>query len=106
MRGGSVKSKAQRQLEGRIYGSKAWKDAVKAAIARAGGKCELRLPGCTLIATEGDHVRAPRAGGAWFDLGNIRAACRHCNASRGAAEAKGGGRYPGPSRDWFAGRDG
>lgn len=52
-------------------------------IARDGGRCQLRLPGCTVVATSADHI-VPRSRGGTNDLTNLRAACRHCNSARGA----------------------
>jgi 5-methylcytosine-specific restriction protein A len=52
-------------------------------LERDGGRCGLRLAGCTVIATTADHI-VPRAAGGTNDPSNLRAACRHCNAARGA----------------------
>lgn len=46
-----------------------------------GGPCELRLPGCTGIATTLEHDIPVSQGGR---DGPIRGACAHCNAARGA----------------------
>jgi hypothetical protein len=52
-----------------------------------GGACELRLPGCTGIATTADHVIPVVAGGA---DGELRGACSFCNSSRGDGSRTGG----------------
>lgn len=51
-------------------------------IDRWGNDCWLDLPGCTGVATEDDHIIPYRHGGK-DTVGNIRRACRHCNAARG-----------------------
>lgn len=59
-------------------------DALKpVVIARDGGRCQLRLPGCTAVATTADHI-VPRSRGGLTTVGNLRAACGHCNSSRRA----------------------
>ena len=52
-------------------------------IERDGGRCQLRLAGCTDIATTADH-RIPRSRGGRTVLENLRASCSHCNYARGA----------------------
>lgn len=54
-------------------------------IARAGGICELALPGCSVTATTGDHI-LPRSAGGTNALANLRAACLPCNQRRGVDE--------------------
>ncbi len=54
-------------------------------LARDGHVCQLRLPGCTGVATHIDHVTSVGEGGAWFDPNNLRGACRHCNCARRTA---------------------
>ncbi len=44
--------------------------------------CQLRLAGCTGIATTADHI-VPRSKGGGNEMSNLRGACRHCNSSRG-----------------------
>lgn len=52
-----------------------------AVLERDGHRCQLRLDGCTVIATTVDHIRDRRIGGDGPD--NLRAACAWCNTSRG-----------------------
>ena len=51
---------------------------------RDGWRCRLKGDGCTTQATQVDHIVSPREGGAFYDPVNLRAACKACNASRGA----------------------
>lgn len=69
--------------------------------ARTQGRCAIRLPGCTGRAEALDHIIPPEEGGAWFDEGNLRGACTHCNSARSNPRSKhrNAERY-GPSRDW------
>lgn len=45
-------------------------------------QCQLRLPGCTVRATEIDH-KVPLMHGGTDDLSNLQAACGHCNRGKG-----------------------
>lgn len=60
-----------------------WDSKSKRVIARDGGMCQLRLAGCTGRATTADHV-VPRSRGGTSDMGNLVAACRHCNSVKGS----------------------
>ena len=51
-------------------------------IERDGGRCRLRLAGCTVSATTADHI-LPRSRGGRTTLENLRASCGHCNSARG-----------------------
>ena len=55
-------------------------------IARDGGRCRLRLRGCTVTATTADHI-VPRSRGGQTVLENLRASCGHCNSARGNGHA-------------------
>lgn len=59
----------------------AWTQAV---LARYGTTCQLRLDGCTGVATTGDHV-VPKSvdPSRQYDVTNGRPACRPCNSKRG-----------------------
>lgn len=82
-------------LERQVYGAH-WRNVVRPAIlARDEGICQLRGVGCTLIATQVDHIIPWRAGGSWYDEDNLRASCAPCNNAR--AERKILRR---PSREW------
>jgi 5-methylcytosine-specific restriction protein A len=75
-------------------------------LERDGWLCQIKGPGCTTIATQVDHIVPPRldgTGGAWYDPRNLRAACQHCNGSRGGVDARRRARtryLAKPSRDW------
>ncbi len=50
-------------------------------IARYGNRCWLGLPGCSVTATEDDHI-IPYSHGGKDTVQNLRRACKHCNAMR------------------------
>jgi HNH endonuclease len=67
----------------------AWRRAKAQAIAYADGVCQLcggalrpDAPKNTPWGTEVDHIRALAAGGAAYDLGNLRAVHRWCHQRR------------------------
>ena len=62
--------------------NRGWHTIRQTVLARDGHICQIALPGCTTIATAVDHIQ-PRARGGTDDLHNLRAACTHCNSSRG-----------------------
>lgn len=83
--------------------SPAWRRVRRAALERDGWVCQIRGPRCTVRATEGDHIVPLAHGGAWYDLGNVRASCKPCNAGRMMREAVGSagrGLVRRPSREW------
>lgn len=53
----------------------------RVVLARDAYRCQLKLPGCTTIATTVDHIRSREVAGDGED--NLRAACAWCNMSRG-----------------------
>lgn len=53
----------------------------KAVLTRDGHRCQLKLPGCTTIATQVDHVRPRETSGDGED--NLVASCAWCNGSKG-----------------------
>jgi hypothetical protein len=57
-------------------------DRNRRAIRLAGRPCELRLPGCTGIATSPEH-RLPRSRGGTNDPANVGAACLRCQNVQG-----------------------
>lgn len=65
------------------YKTSQWKRLRLAVLARDENRCRIRGPGCTAVATHADHIVSPRKGGQFFDPANLRAACEHCNTSRG-----------------------
>ena len=50
-------------------------------IATYGNRCWLNMPGCSITATEDDHI-VPYSHGGRDTVANIRRACKHCNAMR------------------------
>lgn len=56
-------------------------------ISAAGGRCQLRLPGCTDVATTANH-RIPRGRGGMTVRENLEASCFHCNAALGARDRR------------------
>jgi 5-methylcytosine-specific restriction endonuclease McrA len=58
-------------------GSKAWRRVRARVLERDAGVCQLRLPGCKLVADEVDHVVPSELGGALYDEDNcVRVAAR------------------------------
>lgn len=81
------------QPRGPGRGGWAWRQARKHVLERDGYRCQLRLPGCTGRAVAVDHVvplsRIRGLDPASYrqialDPQNLRAACTHCNSTRGA----------------------
>lgn len=70
-------------------GGRPWQRIRARILARDGGQCCLRLPGCTFTATVVDHV-LNRARGGSDDDGNLQAACRACNETKRRGEARAG----------------
>ena len=66
------------------YASPQWSRVRKQALERDGYRCRVHGPKCTEAATEVDHIVPWEAGGAWYDLGNLRASCSNCNKGRAA----------------------
>lgn len=66
-----------------IYRTSQWKRLRKLVLERDGYRCRIGLDGCTVRADTVDHVMPVSAGGAIFAEENTRAACKHCNSSRG-----------------------
>lgn len=50
-------------------------------IGNWGNRCWLGLPGCSVTATEDDHI-VPFSHGGKDTVANLRRACKHCNAMR------------------------
>lgn len=78
----------------------AWPKVRLLVLSRDRYECQIRGPRCTHRATEADHIVAIAEGGQRFDLDNLRAACKPCNASAGGrlgAQRK----QRTPSRDWY-----
>ena len=65
-----------------VYLTPAWKACSKRTIERAGGRCEIQLPGCKGRATTADHIVELADGGEVYDMANLQAACRSCNTAK------------------------
>jgi 5-methylcytosine-specific restriction endonuclease McrA len=84
------------------YASRAYRGARPAVLEAAGWHCQIRLPGCTWLATTVDHI-VPLDRGGTHAPQNLRAACLHCNSAGGGriTQAKRRGRVVGRrSRRW------
>jgi 5-methylcytosine-specific restriction endonuclease McrA len=64
---------------GDAYHRASFQRARRVVLAAANYRCQIRGPHCTAVATAVDHVR-PVALGGRNDVGNLRAACIHCNS--------------------------
>ena len=64
-----------------------WRRVRAKVLERDGYRCQIGYPGCTVLATQVDHVRPLSAGGAKYDPANLRASCRRCNAARPSGQA-------------------
>ena len=81
-----------------IYTSNVWRTRIRPQVlARDGYVCQIKSLRCTVEATEVDHIVAVVDGGDWYNLNNLRAACKQCNAGRGNGVRRGVGK---PSREW------
>jgi 5-methylcytosine-specific restriction endonuclease McrA len=65
------------------YAKASYRRNRKLVLAAGDYRCQLRLPGCTDVATAADHVVALKLGGG-HDLANLRPSCRHCNSTLAA----------------------
>lgn len=81
-------------LERRVYGAH-WRKVRLVVLERDGWICQIRGAGCTLDATQVDHIIPWRAGGSWYDPENLRASCARCNNARAERKVK-----RRPSREW------
>lgn len=84
-------------------GSPQWRRLRLAVLERDGWRCRIQGTGCTVTADEPDHIISRDDGGDPWDMANLRAACAHCNRSRGgkvgAAKTNSRGKYP-PALGW------
>ena len=48
--------------------------------------CRIRLPGCTGITQQADHIVPVALGGAEFDVANGQGACRSCHGKKSSRE--------------------
>lgn len=84
---------ASRRRDAKVYGPE-WRRARKRQLEADGYRCQLGLPGCTIRATEVDHVH-----GADADPHHrvLRSVCANCHRKR-TAEQGGGYRNRDPRR--------
>jgi len=82
--------------DARVY-NYAWRKVRREVLARDGHMCQIGGSKCSRVATEVDHIVPWRQGGALYEMGNLRAACKQCNAGRVARVRQRSGR---PSREW------
>ena len=64
-----------------------WAATRRRVLARDSRTCQLRLPGCTVVATEVDHRQPVSLGGDSSDA-NCQAVCHHCHVAKTAKEAQ------------------
>jgi 5-methylcytosine-specific restriction endonuclease McrA len=64
-----------------------WEATRRRILERDGYVCQIRLPGCTRVATTVDHI-VPRAMGGGHEDALLRAACNACNSRRGGQMRK------------------
>lgn len=57
-----------------------WPEIRRGVLKDAGWRCQIRLPGCTSMATEVDHVRFRD------ETSPLQAACSHCHGKKSAME--------------------
>jgi 5-methylcytosine-specific restriction protein A len=81
------------------HGGRRWAALRLKILERDGWRCQVRGPGCTLVADQVDHITPLANGGAKYDPTNLRAACTHCNASLGATLGN-QRRTQGTTRSW------
>jgi 5-methylcytosine-specific restriction protein A len=78
-----VRSSAMAQA--RVYDSTSWRRLRLQVLKRDNYQCQVRLTGCTVVATSVDHIRpvhlCPELG---LEPFNCRSACVHCNSVLGA----------------------
>ena len=82
------------------YQGVAWRNVRAEVLERDGYACRIRLPKCTGMATQVDHIVAIVDGGDWYEPSNLRASCAYCNAARVNLKRKGGQGTPTPYLDW------
>ena len=59
-----------------------WRRIRKQILERDNHLCQIRSDGCTVVATEVDHIVPTSKGGGWFDPTNLRGSCFSCNNKR------------------------
>lgn len=69
-----------------VTSTAAWKRLRLEVLERDHHQCQLREPGCTVDATQVDHIINTAAGGAELDPDNCQSACPTCNARKAQRE--------------------
>src|SRR3954464_587513 len=69
------------------YHGPAWRAIRQFVFIRDRATCQLRLPGCTIVATVADHIVEVAAGGS-DDPWNVRAVCQGCHNRRHAEKGR------------------
>lgn len=69
-------------MSGNYTGDSAWRKTRAAILDRDNYRCQLRYPGCSIQATQVDHIVPVLQGGDRLDPENLRAACVKCNVGR------------------------
>jgi 5-methylcytosine-specific restriction protein A len=81
-----------------MYSSSAWRRVRAVVLARDNFACQIRGPRCEITARTADHIIPARvAPERFFDMTNLRAACRPCNFGHAGQEPTWERR---PSREW------
>jgi 5-methylcytosine-specific restriction endonuclease McrA len=75
----------------------AWRKIRAAVLIRDHRRCQLRLPGCTTLATEVHHTLGKTMGD---DVAHLVAACRPCNLKAGDPRRAARDPRPRPRTQW------
>jgi 5-methylcytosine-specific restriction endonuclease McrA len=77
----------ERSRSSTVTSTAAWKRLRLEVLERDGYECQIRDIGCTVAATQVDHIVNTAAGGAELDPDNCQSACPPCNARKAQREA-------------------
>jgi 5-methylcytosine-specific restriction endonuclease McrA len=78
--------KAERERNA-TYGRR-FQELSRKVLARDGYRCRVRSPRCIGKATVTDHIIPWQVGGAKWDMANLRASCKPCNAFRATEDGR------------------
>lgn len=67
-----------------------WSVFRRQVMQRDNGRCRYRLPGCTEVATQVDHLMPRRLGAVLFDEANCFSVCHSCHREKERRERAGG----------------
>ena len=65
-----------------LYVGTTWRKVRRHVLDRDQYRCQIGMEGCTVTATQVDHIIPLAFGGSPYDMGNLRAACSKCNSGR------------------------